>query len=125
MFLRKLLVIVLPLLICLALGFLFPFMSEQLPDLGFFQNVLKGLLLGAALALMIPLAGGRRRDPFAKLLWAPAGILFFVVLYQFLHQAGQANVEGLNLLYTNNGQVVLVENAFLGFLFTTALRASR
>lgn len=125
MFLRKLLVMVLPLLMCLVLCILFPFLSEQFPDLGFFLNVIKGLLLGAGLALLIPLMGGRRREPFAVLYWVPTGILFFVVLYQYLHQAGAANIEAINFLAPGSGQTVLVENAFLGFLLTSSIRAVR
>ena len=56
MFLRKLTVIVVPLALGWALCVLFPLLS----GLGFWSNVLKGLLLGAGLALLLPLSGAGR-----------------------------------------------------------------
>lgn len=125
MFLRKLLVAVLPLFICFLLGVLFPFIGELFPDLGFFQNVLKGLLLGLALALLIPLAGGRRRESFSGLFFIPAALLLLTVIYQYLHQSGAWQAAFLSFFAMANGQVVFVECAFISFLFTIAVRASR
>ncbi len=125
MFFRKLLVVVLPLLICLLLAVLFPFLSNTFPELGFFEFVLKGLLLGTALALLIPLMGGRKREAFARLYWVPTILLFLLVLYQYLHQAGVVRSDALSFLSAISGQVLMVENAFLGFLLTLSIRASR
>ena len=44
--------------------------------LGFFSNVIQGALVGAALALLLPLSGaGKRKEPFGNLLWLPALLL--------------------------------------------------
>lgn len=125
MFLRKLLVVLLPLLICLLLAVLFPFLSNTFPNLGFFEFVIEGLLLGASLALLIPLMGGRKREPFAGLFWVSAVLLFLTVLYQYLHQSGTIIVEALSFLNAAGPKVVLVECVFLGFLTTAAIRSGR
>ena len=125
MFLRKLLVVVLPLLMCLLLAVLFPFLGKTFPELDFFEYVLEGLLLGAALAMLIPLMGGRKRESFAGFFWISAVLLLLTVTYQYLHQSGAWRVEALSLLATNNPQVVFVECTFLGFLTVSAIRAGR
>ncbi|MBQ2461481.1 MAG: hypothetical protein II504_03485, partial [Clostridia bacterium] len=64
MFLRKLTVIVLPLLLLLALIFLLPYVDRL--NLGLFTEGVRGLSLGIALAMLLPLSGARRhRAPFA------------------------------------------------------------
>jgi len=125
MFLRKLLVVVLPLIMCLLLSLLFPFLGKTFPNLGFFEYVIEGLLLGAALALLIPLMGGRKREPFVAFFWFTVALLFLTVLYQYLHQIGAMRVEALTFLAAAGPQVVLVECTFLGFLTTAAIRAGR
>jgi hypothetical protein len=124
-FLRKMLVVVLPLLMCLLLSVLFPFLGKTFPDLNFFEYVIEGLLLGAALALLIPLMGGRKREPFAGLFWVAAVLLFLTVTYQYLYQTGAMRVEALSFLAAAGPQVVLVECTFLGFLVTAAIRSGR
>lgn len=125
MFLRKLLVVVLSLLMCLLLSILFPFLGKTFPDLGFFEYVIEGLLLGAALALLIPLMGGRKREPFAGLFWVTAVLLFLTVTYQYLYKSGIWRLTALSFLAAAGPQVVLVESAFLGFLVTAAIRSGR
>ncbi len=125
MFLRKLLVAVLPLFLCFLLGVLFPFLNLEFPELGFFLNVIEGLLLGIALALLIPLAGGRRRESFTGLFFIPASVLLLTVLYQYLHRSGVWRVPALAFFALVSEQVVFTECAFLGFLFTVAFRAVR
>ena len=116
MFLRKLTVIVVPLALGWALCVLFPLLS----GLGFWSNVLKGLLLGAGLALLLPLSGaGRKKEPFAGLL------LMLTVGYQYLHSIGAASVPMLNILATTDGQVVLVECVLVGYMTLQSLRTRK
>ena len=122
MFLRKLTVMVAPLLLALGLCLLFPVMG----GLGFWSNVLKGLLLGVVLALLLPVSGaGRRREPFAGLLWVPAVVLALVVGYQYLESIGTADWPALRLLTTRDGQVVLVECAFIGYMAAQCIRTKK
>ena len=122
MFLRKLLVMVVPLLLTAVLCLLFPLLN----GLGFWSNVLKGVLLGIALALLLPLSGAsRRKEPFAALLAVPLVTLVLVVLYQYLASIGVAQVPVLNMLATSQGQVVLVECTFVGYMGTQAVRTRR
>ena len=122
MFLRKLTVMVAPLLLALALCLLFPVMG----GLGFWSNVLKGLLLGVVLALLLPVSGaGRRREPFAGLLWVPAVVLALVVTYQYLESIGMVSWPVLSMLTTRDGQVVLVECAFAGYMTAQCIRTKK
>ncbi len=122
MFLRKLTVMVAPLLMALALCVLLPVMN----GLGFWSNVLKGVLLGVTLALLLPLSGaGRRREPFAGLLWIPALLLMGVVAYQYLDSMALANLPVLDMLATRDGQVVLVECTFIGYMETQCIRTRK
>ena len=122
MFLRKLTVMVAPLLLALALCLLFPVMG----GLGFWSNVLKGLLMGVVLALLLPLSGaGRKREPFAGLLWVPAVVLALVVTYQYLESIGMVSWPVLSMLTTRDGQVVLVECAFAGYMTAQCIRTKK
>lgn len=122
MFLRKLTVMVAPLLLALLLCLLLPVMN----GLGFWSNVLKGILLGVTLALLLPISGaGKRREPFAGLLWIPALLLAAVVVYQYLSSMGMANLPVLNMLSTRDGQVVLVECTFVGYMATQCIRTRK
>ena len=122
MFLRKLTVLVVPLLLAAALCLLFPVMD----GLGFWSNVLKGLLLGAGLALLLPVSGaGRRREPFAGLLWVPAVLLALTVAYQYLESLSAVSWPVLSMLTTRDGQVVLVECAFAGYMTLQCIRTKK
>ncbi len=125
MFLRKLLVVVLPLLLCFLLGVLFPFLSSEFPGLGFFLNVIKGLLMGVSLAMLIPLSGARRRESFSGLYFIPAALLFLTLLYQYLFRSGVWQVEALTFFAMAGGEVIFTESAFMGFLSAVAIRAAR
>lgn len=119
MFLRKLMVMVVPLLLVMVVCLLLPLLG----GLGFWSNVLKGTLMGAALALLLPLSGaGRKREPFAGLLWIPALLLMLVVGYQYAASLGGANLPVLALLITDNPQVVLTESAFVGYMLAQCIR---
>lgn len=122
MFLRKLTVMVAPLLLALLLCLLLPVMN----GLGFWSNVLKGLLLGITLALLLPISGaGKRREPFAGLLWIPALVLVIVVVYQYLNSMGLWSFPVLDMLATRDGQVVLVECTFAGYMATQCIRTRK
>ena len=122
MFLRKLTVMVAPLLLALLLCLLLPVMN----GLGFWSNVLKGILLGVTLALLLPISGaGKRREPFAGLLWISALLLTAVVVYQYLSSMGMATLPMLDMLSTRDGQVVLVECTFVGYMATQCIRTRK
>ena len=118
MFLRKLVVVVLPLLMTTLLCLLLPLMD----GIPFWTEVFKGLTLGVALALILPLCGAtKKREPFAGLLWAPLITLIVVVLGQYLSVIG-IDLPVLSMLRTGDGNVILVESAFIGYLLVEMLR---
>lgn len=122
MFLRKLTVMVVPLLLCWVLCLLFPLLN----GLGFWSNVLKGAALGVLMAMLLPLSGAsRRKEAFAGLLWIPAVLLALTVGYQYLSSTNTLNIPVLNVLATTNGQVVLVESTFVGYMGTQCLRTRK
>ncbi len=119
MFLRKLTVILVPLFLCLGVCLAVASMNS----LGFFLWVIAGCLLGIALALLLPLSGASRmREPFGNLLWVPALVLGLIVVYQYLHSAGQMQLPLLRALATSHGSVIMTECAFVGFMLTTVIR---
>ena len=121
MFLRKLVVVVLPLLLAGLLCLLLPLMD----GMPFWTEVFKGLTLGVALALMLPLCGAtKKREPFAGLLWVPLATLIVVVLSQYLAVIG-ISVPVLDMLRTGDGNVILVESAFIGFLAVQMIRTRK
>ena len=122
MFLRKLLVMVVPLLLCAALCLLAPLMG----GLGFWGDVLGGVLLGIGLALLLPLSGAtRRKEPFAVLLAVPLLALVLAVVYQYLASLDVVHLAVLDALTTGSGQVVPIECAFIGYMGTQAVRTRR
>ncbi len=123
MFLRKLLVIALPLALCFLLIVLFPLISSA--DIRFFEYVVDGILLGIAMALLIPLMGSRRRETFSRLYIIPTVILLLVIAYQYLQQIGVWKFAALSFLTATGPMTVMLESAFLGFLATVSIRALR
>ena len=119
MFLRKLLVMGVPLLMVLVLALWFPLWQGSSALI----YLLKGVVLGVALGLMLPLSGAtRRREAFAGLLWVPVALLGVIALYQVVTAQGGISLPVLSLLETPDGQVFLMEGAFLGFMVVTLLR---
>ena len=117
MFLRKLMVILLP-LICL--GILLA-LSGWLPGLGFWGTAALGFLSGLAVAVF-PMAAGEARGhvPFRRLLLVPALLLAALLIAQALAVRGTAT--GLpGFLAAVNTTQVLLEAAFAGGLAGTAL----
>ena len=105
MFLRKLTVIVLPLLLLLALIFL--------------------LILGISLAMLLPLSGAsRHRAPFAGLLWIPTLLIAGVIVYQYLETQG-TRVDVLHILATKDSSVIFLESLFMGYMGVTCLRTHK
>lgn len=122
MFTRKLVVILVPLLLTAALCWVFPLLG----NLGFFSNVLRGFLLGGVLALLLPLSGaGKRKEPFGELLWIPAVILLGILVYQFEAVTFGWQLPVLQMTTTTNGQVILVECAFIGYMTVTSIRTKK
>lgn len=118
MFLRKLLVMVLPLAMVALLLLLLPLLG----NLGFFSAVLQGALIGTLLSLVLPLSGAtRRREPFAGLLFVPFAVLVAVIVYQFALSCGMA-MPAFPLIFTIDSRAVLAESAFAAFLLVTNLR---
>lgn len=121
MFLRKLTVILVPLALVLGIGLLLPLLASG----AFFGNLFFGMLLGAALALLLPLAGATRlREPFAWLMWIPAAVLLGVLLYQFLASQG-ADLPVLRLLATKDPRLITLESAFAAYMITFSIRTGR
>ncbi len=125
MFLRKFMVMALPLLLCLLLTVIFPFLSKTFPALDFFEYVIDGLLIGISLALLIPLMGSRRRETFSRLYFIPAILLLVTMVYQYLHMKGIWQVAAFGFLASASPMTVLLESAFLGFLTFVAVRSMR
>ena len=123
MFLRKLMVIIVPLLLAGMLCVAFPLLAEL--ELGFWTNVIFGFLLGGALALLLPLSGvAKRREPFAGLLWVPLAALVTVVTVQYLESRG-IEVPVLGVFRTLQPSVVLVECAFIGYMLVAVIRTKK
>lgn len=122
MLLRKLMVAVCPLAICGLVCGLFRWLDGMLGSTAYASFVLKGALLGAGLALTLPIAGVKAyTNGLAGWLLAGAVLLGAALLYQYLETTGAVHVPVLNALLTVNGQVVLVESAAMGYLLTAGL----
>ncbi len=120
MFLRKITVMFVPIVLLALVCAILP----ALDGLGFFSSVAKGVVLGAVLALLLPLSGAsRRREPFGVLLWVPLTLIAMVVLYQYLATCG-TSIPVLALLETTNPQIVHMECTFLGFMAVTCIRTA-
>lgn len=118
MFLRKLTVMVVPLLLLALLWVVVP----RLTGMGFWSPVLQGLLIGVALALLLPLSGAtRRKEPFGKCLWVPCAVCAVLLAAQYAASVGLA-VPVLLALASVDGQVVLMESLLMAYMGVTALR---
>ena len=122
MFLRKLMVIVLPLALLLALCLLIPLFTAMS---GFWGSLLLGLVLGVSLSLLLPLAGATRlREPFAWLMWIPSAVILGILLYQYLASQG-VDIPLLRLLAVNDTRAITVESAFAAYMLTFSIRTGR
>ena len=119
MFLRKLTVMIVPLLLAWGVCALLPLLG----GLGFFSWALLGIVLGIALALLLPVSGAaRKKEPFAGLLWIPALLLALTVVYQYLSSTGVLTLPLLALLETTQTNVILIECTFCAYMVTTCIR---
>ena len=122
MFLRKLTVIIVPLLLTWGVCALLPLLG----GLGFFSWALLGIVQGTALALLLPVSGAaRKKEPFAGLLWIPALLLALTVVYQYLSSTGVLTLPLLALLETTQTNVILIECTFCAYMTTTCIRTVR
>lgn len=122
MLLRKLTAAFCPLLLCVALCALLRLLDGWLGSGSFWAFLLKGLLLGAALALTLPAAGIKAHtNGLTPWMFAGAALLAAVLLYQYLEAMGLWHSDFLHAVITINGQVVLVEGGFLAYLTMAAL----
>lgn len=122
MLLRKLIVAVCPLAICGLVCGLFRWVDGALGSTAYASFVLKGALLGAALALTLPIAGVKAyTNGLAGWLLAGAALLGATLIYQYLETTGVVSVPVLRALLTVNGQVVLVESTAMGYLTAAGL----
>lgn len=122
MLLRKLTAALCPLLMCAAACMVFRWVDGWLGSGSFWAFALKGALMGAALALSLPAAGVKARtNGLTGWLLLGAGLLIGVLLYQHLETKGAVHVAILQAVLPVNGQVVLAESAFAGYLTAAAL----
>ena len=125
MLLRRLVAALCPLLLCLLTSIIMRWLDGLLPS-GFFLYALKGLALGGAIGLLLPVAGiSTRSNGLIRWLYIAAGILLLFLLYQYLETTGAVRWPILKSLISINGQVILVESAMTGFLLMVAALNSR
>ena len=111
MFLRKLLVIVVPLVLCGLCVFFLPLLG----GFGLWSDLLQGLILGALLA---PLSGAsRRKEPFATLLVVPMIALIVLLALQLMRALGVALP-----FQPVSGCTMMIECTFLSFMTVQAIR---
>ncbi len=119
MLLRKLLAALCPLLLCILLTLVFRWLDSLGWLSSFLGFAIKGLLLGAVLALILPIGGVKSRMNGLQLwLLTGAGLLLVLVLLQYLASVGALQLAWLQMLGLN-GQMVLVESAAAGFMLMT------
>lgn len=122
MLLRKLMVVVCPPALCALVCSVFRWLDGWLGSTAYAAFLLKGLLLGAALAMVLPIAGVRARtNGLCGWMLAGAALLGVVLVYQYLETNGLAHAPVLSALLSVNGQVVLVESAAMGYLLAAGL----
>lgn len=121
MFLRKSFVAIGPLLLCLLLCVLFRWLDAFLAADRFLPYLLKGLLLGTALGLVLPVGGiATRSNGLTGYLFVAAGLLGVTLLMQYLQVTGAMRLAVLEAVIGVNGQVVLVESTVAAFCTLTA-----
>lgn len=121
MFLRKLVAAVCPLLFCILLSIAFRWLDGLRWLSGFWGYAIKGLLLGFALALILPAGGVKSRmNGLQPWFLGGVGLLLALMLLQYLAFAGVLRLLLLELLGLNP-QVVLVEGAAAGFMLVTVV----
>jgi hypothetical protein len=127
MLMRKLLVVLGPLLLCLLTCTLFRWLDAMVTLGSFFQFALKGALLGVCVALLLPIAGiACHNTGLTGWLFVTAALLLVILTLQYLDTAGTLRWPLLRAVLGVNGQVVLAESTVLGFTaLTAALNVNR
>lgn len=121
MFLRKLTVMIVPLLMLAGVCFLWPYLNGW----GFWSNAAQGLLVGIVLALLLPLSGaGRKKEPFGVLLWVPCILIFLLILAQYLHLNGVQH-QLFTMIPPIQEHTIFTETLFAAFMMTTAVRTRK
>jgi len=119
---RKLLVVVAPALLCVLVCALLRWTDELMLSGGFWQYLLKGLVLGVCAALVLPAAGiSTVNNGLTAWLFAAAGLLLMALAAQYLQTAGLLRQAVLAAVTAVNGQVVLAEGTLAAFSLVTAL----
>lgn len=116
MFSKKLLVILIPLVICILLGILYPLASQIQ---GFTAGVLRGLLIGVGMGALLPLAFSSRKQLTANsILWFPVILLVILITYQFLTYEKLLRIPALAFLNIQNANSDqhMIEMSVLTFL---------
>lgn len=122
MFLRRLLVVAGPALLCLVTCILFRWMDMWFAEGSFFLYLLRGVLIGLCLALVLPIAGlSLRSTGLAGMLYFAALLMALLLSYQYLESVRAVSLPVLRALIAVNGQVLMVEGAVLGFTLLTAM----
>lgn len=122
MLLRKLVVALGPVLLCLVTCMLYRWLDGLMAAGGFFLYGIKGVLLGVCLALVLPAAGlTLRTNGLAGWLLAGAGVLALVLLYQYLETIHLLSWPVVKAMLSINGQVVMVEGTVMGYLLVAGL----
>lgn len=113
MLLRKLVAALCPPLLCLLLCAAFRWLDGWLGAV-FISYLVKGLCLGACLALIPPIAGVKTRlTGLTVWLLAGAGLLAVLLLLQYLDSVGAMRLWAI---FKANGQTVLVEGTVMGYM---------
>ena len=122
MLLRKLTAAFAPLLLCIVVCTAFRWVDGFLGSGSFWAFAVKGVLLGAALAISLRAAGVRAHtNGLAGWLFLGAAVLLGVLAYQYLETSGMVHVPALQAVMAFNGQVVLVESAVMGYMTAAGL----
>ena len=122
MLLRRLMVALCPLLLCALSCTVFRWIDGWLSSGAFWAFVMKGLLLGALLAVVLPIAGVRfYTNGLTGWLLLGTGLMAAAVVYQWLETTGAVHWPILASIMAFNGQVVLVESTLMGYMTAAAL----
>ena len=122
MLMRKLLVVLGPLMMCLLTCLIFRWLDGLLAAGNFFLYAIKGVALGVCVGLLLPVAGIYTRNTgLTGWLYVAAGLLLITLTCQYLEAVRVVNWPALKAIISINGQVILVESTVMGFLVLTAL----
>ncbi len=122
MLMRRLIVVLCPLILCLLTSALFMLLDRWFAAGNFFAYLLKGVTLGVCVALLLPLAGlSVKNTGLTGMLYIAAGLLLLTLCYQYLETIGAVRWPVLKAIISINGQVILIESTVMGFAALTAV----